>query len=62
MQVLKRGEDLEALLANVEELEVRFNLILSLLAELHLFLLALAESREGVLVVEVGFLPEHAEE
>lgn len=62
MQVLKGRKHLEALLSDVEELEVGLDLILGLFAELHLFLLALAESREGVLIIEVCLLPEHPQE
>lgn len=62
VHVVDDGEDVEAVAAEIEHLQVALDLILRLLSQSHLLLDALAERRKLIVVVIVRFLPEHSQE
>lgn len=62
MHVVDDREDVEAVAAEVEHLQVALDLILRLLPQRHLLLDALAERRELIVVIIVRLLPEHSQE
>jgi len=62
VRVLKYREDIETVVSDFKELEVRVDLILGLLPQDHLLFLTLTKRREGISIIEVCFVPEHSEE
>lgn len=62
VHVVDDGEDVEAVAAEVEHLQVALDLVLRLLPQRHLLLHALAERRKLIVVVIVRLLPEHSQE